>query len=181
MSAQSLAALLALLPTTRGLAWTLGDVLFRPAQSSEAPLILSRLIREKMNPIGLQPEHFLIACDKPSGEVAGFGQIRPLGAQACELASLVVEPRYRGLGLGTVLVTKLLAKHRASEEAGKPVFLLTLASTVPFYERLGFSLVADPPTPMKFEMAAGSVVAKLATGKQIVCMGASKELVVAET
>jgi ribosomal protein S18 acetylase RimI-like enzyme len=96
------------------LSWSLGDLAFRRAQPAEASLIFSRLLREKMNPISVRTERFLLAWDKPNGAVAGFGQIRPVGDGACELASLIVEPGYRGLGVGTVLVTKLLAQHRIS-------------------------------------------------------------------
>eukprot|EP00962_Isochrysis_galbana_P040198 scaffold14533_cov118-Isochrysis_galbana.AAC.2 len=105
---------LSLLAHVAALGWTLGDLAFRRAQPAEAPLIFSRLFREKMNPIGVKPERFVLAWDKPKGAVAGFGQIRPVGDGACELASLIVEPAYRGLGVGTVLVTKLLARHRIS-------------------------------------------------------------------
>lgn len=125
-SAMLLGTISLLLARTEALAWTLGDLAFRQARPAEAPLILSRLLREKMNPIGVRPERFVIAWDKPNGAVAGFGQIRPVGDGACELASLIVEPRYRGLGVGTVIVTKLLAQHRISVGVPHAARCLTL-------------------------------------------------------
>jgi hypothetical protein len=42
--------------------------------------------------------------------------------------------------------------------------LITLEQTWPFYQRLGFGKAHDPPSALKLEMAAGGLVAKLATG-----------------
>jgi len=103
-----------LLVEAHALSWSLRDLTFRSARGSEAPLILARLVRDKMNPLGVEPDRFLLAWDKPRGSVAGFGQIRPLGDEACELASLIVEKQYQNFGIGTLLVVKLLARHRAS-------------------------------------------------------------------
>ena len=118
-------------------------------------MLLSRLVRERMNPLSVDPERFLVAWDEPNG-IAAFGQIRPLGSDASELASLVVEPRYRGLGVGTMLAAKLLARHRSGADSSKPLYLVPLQRTQPFYERLGFAPVSSPPTEMRLEVAAGS-------------------------
>lgn len=157
------------------LCWSLRDLSFKAGTPSERPLLLSRLLRERMNTLAVDPRRFVLAYDGTNKEVAGFGQIRPLGDGACELASLVVEDRYRNLGIGTVLVTKLLARHRSSEDASKPVYLITLDTTVKFYDRLGFEVESDAPPPMRLEMAAGAIVARLATGRELVCMSMAAE------
>ncbi|EOD08451.1 hypothetical protein EMIHUDRAFT_249102 [Emiliania huxleyi CCMP1516] len=156
-------------PLAAAALWDLRALAVRPAAPSEAPVLLSRLVRERMNPLSVDPERFLVAWDEPNG-IAAFGQIRPLGSDASELASLVVEPRYRGLGVGTMLAAKLLARHRSGADSSKPLYLVTLQRTQPFYERLGFAPVSSPPTEMRLEVAAGSVVARLAAGQNLVCM-----------
>jgi hypothetical protein len=52
--------------------------------------------------------------------------------------------------------------------------LITLEQTSPFYERLGFGAAHDPPSALRLEMAAGGLVAKLATGQGLVCMQADE-------
>mmetsp|Transcript_45441 Transcript_45441/g.106079 ORF Transcript_45441/g.106079 Transcript_45441/m.106079 type:complete len:126 (-) Transcript_45441:276-653(-) len=121
-----------------------------------------------MNPLStLVPSRFLLACDGES-RISGFGQLREQG-DLWELASLFVEKSSRGQGVGSALVQRLLTRHESSAAAGKPVYLLTLQDKSSFYRRHGFA-VAPPPGPLQFEAALGKVIAKLATGQELICM-----------
>ena len=148
---------------------------YRRGVASDAALIARRVLRESMNPLFLDPSNFEVACR--GDEVVAFGQLRPLpsagddddaGAAApaaAELASLVVEEKERGRGIGSEIVRRLLERHRAV--SAEPVWLLTLASRRKFYAPLGFSEVGGfgVPTGLAAEAAVGSIVARLAAGR----------------
>jgi len=61
------------------------------------------VLREKMNPLGLQAARFVVA-EEDGGGCRGVGQLKPLPGddnnQLLELASLVVSPQCRGEGVG---------------------------------------------------------------------------------
>ena len=102
-------------------------------------------------------------------------------SQLYELSSVYVEPAYRGQGIGTELVNRVLKrKISAGRESCVPsnIYLLTLATTAKWYqENFGFEVVEnsnDIPKQMAFEMAAGSLITKI-IGAQLTCMrGTSK-------
>ena len=57
----------------------------------------------RMNPLGLNPERFVIVEDKGSAQVLGIGQMQPQGSFH-ELRTLIVEPESRQVteaGLGS--------------------------------------------------------------------------------
>lgn len=85
----------------------------------------------------------------------------------------MLQPSARGRGLGSRLVSQLVADFHASPD--KPstarLLLLTLRSTAAFYERHGFRILADPtskaaalPPFLLLEYLAGSVVARVSRG-----------------
>ena len=144
---------------------------YRTAVGADALTIGTRIVREKMNPLFLSPERFVVATPSAeSKEVLGFGQLRPAPGVAWELASLVVEPEHRGQGIGSGILRTLLSQHRASSASEERVCLLTLRSTRGFYKRLGFAVTSSPPLPMLLEYAIGTVVAKAAVDDSLVCM-----------
>lgn len=65
----------------------------RQGEWKDLPLIATTIVKEKMNPLGLQPTRFYVA--EINGAVVGFGQVRPLLPGAVELASLSVLPEHR--------------------------------------------------------------------------------------
>ena len=144
---------------------------FRRGAASDTPLIMSTMLKEKMNPLGLNHGNFLVA--EEGGACVGFGQVRPLGGDGSswELASLYVEPSRRGDGIGQALVRRLLATHVESGQSLDEMYLLTLSSTVGFYEKLSFTVVdeAEVPKEMAFEVSAGKAVSFL-LGNTLVCM-----------
>lgn len=129
----------------------------RRGLSSDVPLLRARLLREKMNPLALNPPNFVVALDDARAEPVGFGQLRPLAASLSELASLVVEPDHRGLGVGSTIVKELLRRTNDT------VVLLTLSGTRSFYLRLGFeeSPPLRLPPALLAEYLVGSLVARV--------------------
>lgn len=121
------------------------SIALRPAREQDAPAI-ARLVRgAKLNPTGLDWERFTVAEDS-SGEVVGCGQIKPHRDGSLELASLVVEPRLRGKGIGRRLIESLL------NDVNQPVWLMCRSSLVPLYERFGFEEMApEEPQPRYFQ------------------------------
>ena len=129
----------------------------RRGLSSDVPLLRARLLREKMNPLALDPPNFVVALNDARAEPVGFGQLRPLAASLSELASLVVEPDHRGLGVGSTIVEELLRRTNDT------VVLLTLSGTRSFYLRLGFeeSQSLRLPPALLAEYLVGSLVARV--------------------
>jgi N-acetylglutamate synthase-like GNAT family acetyltransferase len=85
-----------------------------------------------------------------------------------ELASVWVDPAFRGRGIGTELVKRVLQQN--SRIRPEFIYLLTLASTSRWYrENFGFVLAKDVPKQMDFEVTAGNLITRL-IGTQLVCM-----------
>ena len=145
---------------------------FRRATPADAPAIRWLVLRELMNPLALHPDRFLVADIGGGKGLAAVGQMVPLSdGDGSEVRSVVVAPAARGAGLGTHLLLALLA----SAPPG-PVWLTTLKSRLPFYQKHGFRVVGTDaaPSDMKFEVAAGTVVARL-LGEELVLLRADRE------
>mmetsp|Transcript_33296 Transcript_33296/g.72644 ORF Transcript_33296/g.72644 Transcript_33296/m.72644 type:complete len:257 (-) Transcript_33296:2822-3592(-) len=171
-------------------------VRFRKGREQDLPIIQRMVFEEKMNPLQLDPTRFLIAEDN-AGVIKGAGQlkswpclyrmqdwrgqvVRALNlkpnweGELFELASLVITPDSRGQGVGSALVQELLAT--AGPEAD--ICVLTIEPTVPFYERLGFSVLEpeDVPRPLSPELFWGNIVAQIAVGSKVVVMARRSRL-----
>jgi len=98
-------------------------------------------------------------------------------ALSYELASVYVKPEYRGQGIGTELIKKVLQRHVTAGHSVSDVYLLTLATTVGwYYDSFGFEVVPEEEVPaqMSFEIAAGKLITRL-IGAKLCCMrGVSK-------
>jgi len=90
--------------------------------------------------------------------------------QLWELASVYVLPPYRGKGIGSKLVKQIMTRHSMRNRDPSDVYMLTLASTREWYESLGFRVTEQPPDAMRFEIAAGTILANIATGDKLICM-----------
>lgn len=221
---------------------------YRLGEPGDILPIAATLLKEKMNPLSLDHERFIV-CETASGERVGFGQVRPLAsskepdslrynappgsedleaeaddaawddfekewdssglkglqillpwtpgyrrferrvalqrerrrarvsaayAQAeplWELASIYVEEPWRGLGVGTKLVQKLLQRHTQRGCSRRDLYLITIESRCRWYERLGFERVdkENVPSQMRFEIAVGEVISSV-LGNRLVCM-----------
>ena len=171
----SAATLLALAPLAAGLSarFVAGDraVRFRSGAAADQPAIFRAMVAQLMNPLALRVEHFLVADDDAGSGRVGFGQIRPVGSDLWELASVYVDDDWRGRGVGSELVRQLLAGHAAAGRPPCEVHLLTLDKTRGFYRALGFEQLSikSAPAAMRPEMIAGSAITKL-LGEELACM-----------
>ncbi|MBC6481157.1 MAG: GNAT family N-acetyltransferase [Hormoscilla sp. GM7CHS1pb] len=119
----------------------------RPATASDIWSMRRLVLSAKLDPTQLRWQQFwAIARD---GKIIACGQLRNFpGAQ--ELGSLVVAPKWRDRGLGTIL-----AKHLI-EQATQPLYLECLGKGLPmFYSHLGFVPISwqELPRPLKFKFA----------------------------
>jgi N-acetylglutamate synthase-like GNAT family acetyltransferase len=103
----------------------------RPAEKTDRDAIRRLVSNARLNPSGLDWRRFVVIND-PSRKVAACGQVKPHRDGSRELASLVVEPRQRGQGLGAAVVLALMAEHDA------PLYLMCRSTLVGYYERFGF-------------------------------------------
>ena len=120
------------------------------ARQAEAPLVTLRKACRKdqkrirqlvhqagINRMGLDWRRFWVACD-PAGWVVGIGQVKPHRDGSNELASLVVEPRMRGRGIASLILSRLIMEHPI------PLWLVCRSELVGLYDRFGFRAVSDP-------------------------------------
>ena len=113
-----------------------GAYTLRPGLPRDAGWISKQLFSAKMNPQFVDPSRFVVAEEGRTDQTIGCGQIRPLGEDADELASVFVLEEYRGQGIGKAIVASLVARKRASQYT-RELFLLTLSGTRGFYSSSG--------------------------------------------
>jgi len=108
---------------------------------------------------------------------ARIAQAAASAAPLWELASVFVEREWRGVGVGTALVQRLLEAHQSEGRSVAALYLLTLEPTAGWYEEsFGFRTVAKDRAPqqMALEMAAGEALSAI-LGNRLVCMRGSEE------
>ena len=151
---------------------------FRPATPPDVPAIRALVLAERMNPLGLDPARFLVADDggNSGNALLAIGQVKHLGGNDYEIASLVTAPAARGAGVGASLLDALVN----ATPPGSRLWLTTIEPRVHFYRRAGFETVpvwrvqgegeARPPWPLLAEAAVGSIVARIVAGAGLVIM-----------
>jgi N-acetylglutamate synthase-like GNAT family acetyltransferase len=151
---------------------SLPNISFRKGNAlSDRAMIIKTIWSERMNPLSTNPNNFTIATDS-NGSVVAFGQLKHLATDTLELSSIVVLPPYRGAGLGSKLVKHLL-EHR--HPPNSKVYLTTISKRRRFYSNLGFKEEILPssdalPSQLGFEVAAGSIVARLLANDTLIVM-----------
>lgn len=144
---------------------------FRQANAQDMSSIRKMVIKERMNPLGLPVERFIVA--ESENKLVGFGQLQQQpnqqDVQFLELRTLIVDDALRGQGIGSAVMEHLLDTSAASHT---DVYLTTLKKTIPFYQKVGFQEVprGQVPRAMWFEVLAGSIVAPLAAGDSLVVL-----------
>jgi amino-acid N-acetyltransferase len=138
----------------------------RRAQPADMPTIRAMVRREGLDPTQLKVEQFIVAETGEAGQprIIGCGQMRHYPG-ACELGSLVVEPDWRGHGVGAALVRYLLAGTTGD------VYLECRAGLVSYYRQFGFELVTwtELPEFLKVKFGLGRLLSLL-PGVSIVSM-----------
>ena len=128
------------------------------------------MLGEKLNPLFLDASNFCVA--ESAGRVVACAQVRGIDAGAAELASVVVERRFRRRGLGTLLIGAALDAAARRGVDTRDVYLLTLTRTSRVYEQCGFRPIAfeDAPLTMRLEAAAGKLVVRFLGAGELCAM-----------
>ncbi len=127
--------------------WVEGEVLLictlRPATKDDFPAIRALIYAARINPLGLDWRRFVLAVDE-GGAPIGCGQVKTHRDGSRELASIAVQPAWRGQGVARAIIQHLLAAHPP------PLYLTCRPSLGPFYEKFGFRVIAEPEMPPYF-------------------------------
>jgi N-acetylglutamate synthase-like GNAT family acetyltransferase len=119
------------------------NYIIRPALESETVQIKDLINLVGINPMGLNWKRFIVAVTD-SGQVIACGQIKPHGADIRELASIAVNPEYRGHGIARTVIETLL------RETPKPLYLMCVSHNASMYEKFGFRVIAEKQMPRHF-------------------------------
>jgi amino-acid N-acetyltransferase len=115
----------------------------RPATAEDDSAIRRQVRLGKINPTGLDWRRFIVAV-APNGEVIGCGQIKPHGDGSREVASIVVEPDWRGQGVARAVIERLLYENPGD------LYLMCRSKLGPFYEKFGFRGLSEEEMPKYF-------------------------------
>jgi len=126
----------------------------RPAQSHEEKIIKTMIRSERLDPLNVHWQNFLVAAE--NGRIVGIGQVKPYRSGR-ELGSLVVVPDRRQTGVGGAIIQALIAREDG------PLLLFCLAFREPFYSKFGFRRagLAELPGEFKLKYALGTLFTRL--------------------
>lgn len=119
------------------------DFTLHRATAADSPAIKALIHRVRINPMGLDWQRFLLAVDA-SGTMLGCGQLKPHGEATWELASIAVDPGYRGQGIARAIIEALLV------EAPRPLYLTCRSRLGSFYQQWGFQALNEAEMPTYF-------------------------------
>lgn len=153
------------------------DICIENATKNDTWDVLKLIATEKLNPIALNMNNFIVARDKEpvSGQVVGAGQLKYIGNDAYELSSIVVDDSYRGQGIGGAIVRQIL-DAKVPDTMHAQIFLLTVEDRQGFYARFGFQKATHAPTLLSLEKMVGSIVARVVAHQELVIMVLSLSL-----
>jgi len=109
----------------------------RPAKKEDHTFIRKIIRRARLNPLGVHWPTFVIA-NKPNGDFLGCAQIKDHRDGSSELASLYVDPAFRGHGIAAAIIRHL------QTQAQSDLWLTCRSGLVPLYQRSGFVEISDP-------------------------------------
>jgi N-acetylglutamate synthase-like GNAT family acetyltransferase len=115
----------------------------RHALESESTQIDDLIHLVGINPSGLDWKRFIVAVNE-AGQVIACGQIKPHGGDIRELASIAVNPDFRGLGLARAVIEMLLSENPGT------MYLMCLSHNGPMYEKFGFQVIGAKQMPRYF-------------------------------
>ena len=121
----------------------MSDYSIRPALEAESTQIKDLINLVGINPTGLDWKRFIVAVNS-GGQVIACGQIKPHGGDIRELASIAVNPEYRGLGVARAVIEMLLCENP------KPLYLMCVSHNGLMYEKFGFHVIAEKQMPRYF-------------------------------
>ena len=115
----------------------------RPGTGEDAASFRRLILTGRINPTGLDWRRFLVAL-APDGRMIGCGQIKPHSDGTRELASIAVDPDWRGQGIARAIIERLL-----DENPGE-IYLMCRAELGPLYGKFGFRQVPSDQLPRYF-------------------------------
>ncbi|CAG0931461.1 amino-acid N-acetyltransferase [Thermoflexales bacterium] len=138
--------------------------LIRSARAGDEVTIKALIRSERLDPLNVHWQNFVVAEDPDVGRLIGIGQIKPYRSGR-ELGSLVVVPEQRQSGVGGAIIRTLLEQERG------PLLLFCLAFREPYYAKFGFRRcgLRDLPGEFKVKYAVGTLVTRL-VGRRLIVM-----------
>lgn len=115
----------------------------RPAIAEDDPAIRRLVHLGRINPTGLDWRRFILAI-APDGVVVGCGQVKPHRDGSREMASIVVDPDWRGQGVARAIIERLIIDNPGE------LFLMCRSGLGPFYAKFGFNALAREQMPKYF-------------------------------
>ena len=115
----------------------------RPATEDDLSTIRHLVRIGEINPVGLKWQRFTVA-ETPEGWVIGCGQIKPHRDGSDELASIVVDPDWRGRGVARAIIEHFLAVHSGD------LYLMCRENMGPMYEKFDFQALEVDEMPRYF-------------------------------
>lgn len=116
----------------------------RPARETESRAIKDLIHSVGINPMGVDWERFVVAVNVQD-DVIGIGQIKPHGKEVLELASIAVDPEYRGQGIARAIIEYLL------KDSPRPLYLMCESKNGALYEKFGFREIPYKEMPRYFQ------------------------------
>lgn len=116
----------------------------RPATESDAPAIRQIISAVHNNPLGLDWHRFVIATDG-QGRLVGCGQVKLHNDGSLELASIAVQPGWRGRGIARAIIEHLLQGYPGR------LYLTCRSELGPMYRKFGFESVQLAELPPYFK------------------------------
>lgn len=114
----------------------------RPARAEDQAAIRAIVRAARINPLGLEWPHFVVAED--DGQIVATGQIKLHGDGSRELASIATIPARQKQGIASAIV-----RHRLAT-AVPPLYLMCAAHNETFYVPHGFRRIGPDEMPPYF-------------------------------
>lgn len=115
----------------------------RSAKPEDEQVIKMLVRTEKLNPLGLNWERFVVAVDA-DGRILGCVQLKPHNDGSVELASLVTLPEMRGRGVASALIEYIIHTNKTD------IYLMCRSGLGEFYNKFGFRAIDLPDLPPYF-------------------------------
>jgi len=116
----------------------------RPARETESRVIKDLIYSVGINPMGVDWKRFVVAITAQD-VVIGIGQLKPHGKEILELASIAVDPEYRGQGIARAIIEYLL------KGSPRPLYLMCESKNGALYEKFGFREIHYEQMPRYFQ------------------------------
>ena len=116
----------------------------RRATAGDAPAICQIISAVNNNPLALDWQRFVIATDG-QGRLVGCGQVKPHKDGSLELASIAVQPEWRGRGIARAIIEHLLQGYPGR------LYLTCRSELGPLYGKFGFEPVQLAEMPPYFK------------------------------